>query len=89
MALARAAPWIRPIAGLSSRRLGFAPGYAHVRYVMDKWHWDRVFCKFFCSFLSVSFFRGYPSSVEVYCYEIRSWLLQGMRDAIVSGSCLV
>jgi hypothetical protein len=24
-----------------------------------------------------------------YSYEIRSWLLQGMRDAIVSGSCLV
>jgi hypothetical protein len=26
---------------------------------------------------------------KVYSYEIRSWLLQGMRDAIVSGSCLV
>jgi hypothetical protein len=26
---------------------------------------------------------------EMYSYEIRSWLLQGMRDAIVSGSCLV
>jgi hypothetical protein len=25
----------------------------------------------------------------MYSYEIRSWLLQGMRDAIVSGSCLV
>jgi hypothetical protein len=24
-----------------------------------------------------------------YSYEIRSWLVQGMRDAIVSGSCLV
>jgi hypothetical protein len=41
-------------------------------------------------FNTVFITRGHSECNTVaYSYEIRSWLLQGMRDAIVSGSCLV
>jgi hypothetical protein len=42
--LSVAVPWLRSlVAGLSSRRPGFAPGSSHVRFVVDKVALGQVF----------------------------------------------
>jgi hypothetical protein len=55
--------WLRRlVAGLSPRRHGFAPGSAHVAFVVDKVAMVQVFLRVLRFPLSLSFHRGCPYS---------------------------
>jgi len=43
----------------SPRKAGFDPRTVHVRFVVEKWHWDILFSEYFRCPLSMSFSQCY------------------------------
>jgi hypothetical protein len=66
-------PWLRSlVAGLSSRRPGFAPWSIHVGFVVDKVALGQVFSEFF----------GFPLSIYNSIVALQTHIIWGMRNVL-------